>query len=552
MSQPFAHAQYGTSSHPSSRLHILGLPLEILLMVITDVIVEEGKISFQERTRVRLICKTLNNFVNVTPSFWNQLSVWEPQEFWQQHLDKADQLKLAVICDCSPDQELYASFLSFIFSHAHRIYSLDCTVNLESSGMVADMTSSAAPILRDLKVSYPEVHITTMPPLPFDEMEELETLSIYSRLTYDGPWWEGSVLRVVKLENVNWVDEVSTFLDFLQASDQLESFHYSVRENVLSQDELAPQILDDTYGTIVLPNMAHFLVYSIPAFHLLTILRHVSFPEGCRINATAVDSFPPEQPDGHEFIVPIMDRLLELRPPQLGLGIKFGKEEAWINTAEQRWDLGFCNDALNLEPREEAYRALLQQIPPNIRALIHSVNAINLPYAEDNPALLVKALSEDVNQLIMFESRLNDKWLSALWTDRSRGWDGFLLPRLRSIRFVVCESSTAANFRTLIDLLQARSAAVHGGMPALQTTLTVPENFEEGEIQAALQDPILLNLGLRIERIATSETKMLVASEEDMYPYGEEDMYSDGEEDMGSDGEGSVGTNDLGGDETLL
>ncbi|KAG8954823.1 hypothetical protein FRC00_005677 [Tulasnella sp. 408] len=484
-----------------SRSPFLGLPQEIILMILLDVVEEEGEISWQERTRLQLICRALRDFVNFTPSFWSQISVSEPREIWQQHLDKSGQLELTVTCDCPPREELHASFLSTILPHAHRICSLTCSIDGNSSEAVVEVTTHAASTLRDLSLFYDERLARRIDGIPFD-MLELETLELSGIFTVREPmWWEGTVLRVVKLENVNWVYEISTFLDFLEANDQLESFHYSLLENILDQEDLAPQDLP-SYDTIVLPNLTHFFVYSIPAFHLLTILQHVSFPSDAQISATVGDSFPTQEPAA-DFIVPVMNRLAALRPPSSGITLRFDTDEAFLFAENKGWELGFYNDALNFHPRGEAYRTFLQQIPSEIRALISSANVAHMRPGADDPALLVKALSQDADSLSMFECLLDETWLSALWMDRSRGWDGFRLPKLDWIFFNVCETSTAADISNLTNLLQARSAAVQDKMHSLDVTITVPIQYDEGEIQAALKEPSLLNLEPHIERITT-------------------------------------------------
>ncbi|KIO21504.1 hypothetical protein M407DRAFT_28896 [Tulasnella calospora MUT 4182] len=535
MSPPFDWTQGLKSIYSFSRSSFLDLPQEIILMILLHAAVEKGEISCHERTRVQLICKTLSDFVNHVPYFWNHLSVWEPKVLWQKHLDKSGQLELAVTCDCSPNWELYASFLSTILPHAHRIRSFTCRVNQKSGEVAVEVTTHAAPILRDLRLfSANELTLIDLGPIPFHDMPRLETMDIEALDLNETMWYEATDLRVVKLKNVDWVEEVWRFLDFLEENDQLESFHYHMTENVFSPDDLlGPPTLPDSYDTIALPNLTHVTLYSIPASHLLVILQHVSFPPHSHISATIPDCFPPdseqtppEQP-AVDFLVPVLNRLVALRPPS-SLAMLFNSEEAYVTAAEQRWNLGFFNEPLNYEPREEAYRTLLQLIPPEIRALIYSVNAVDI--WTDEAKFLVEALSDDVTPLITIECRLDDEWLAALWEDESRGWDGFRLPRLHSIAFNVCKRSTAANIRALRDLLQARSAAVQGAMHGLDTRIIVPMQYDEGEIQAALEDPSLLNLGPRIERVEMNEAESNGAFEED-----EEELNTDDEENVETD-----------------
>ncbi|KAG8904702.1 hypothetical protein FRC01_008633, partial [Tulasnella sp. 417] len=172
-------------------------------------------------------------------------------------------------------------------------------------------------------------------------------------------------------------------------------------------------------------------------------------------------------------------------------------------------------------------------IPPEIRALISSVNAVELPLTDAQ--LLVEALLRDAPQIVEFECSLEATWLAALWTDESRGWAGFRLPRLQSITFNVCRNSTAACIRTIRDLLHARSVAVRGGLHRLDTSIVVPAQYDKGEIQVALEDPGLLNLGPRIELVAADE-----AESDGTFDEFEEDTSSDSEN-VGADDSESGG-----------
>lgn len=533
-SEEFREANHLDSSN---RPAFLSLPQEIIIIILLDVVDEEGAISWQERTRLQLVCRALHDLVNFVPSFWDQISVSEPKETWKQHLEKSGQLELPVVCDCPPHEELHASFLSTILPHAHRICYLACSVDDNSSDAVVELITRAAPTLRALGIFYKDEELGGRTDgIPFDDMLELEMLQLSGIFTVQGPvWWEVTLLRVVKLENVDWVDEISTFLDFLEANDELEIFHCSVTEpdKIFDQDDLAPQDLP-SYDTIVLPNLTHFFVSSIPAFHLLKILQHVSFRSDAQITAVVVDPFPPEEPAA-DFIVPVMNHLAVLRPPSSGIALSFNRDEAYIFAHNKRWELGFYNDALNFQPREEAYQTFLQQIPSEIRAEISFANVVYMNPGADDPALFVKALSQDADHLRKFGCVLDETWLSALCVDKSRGWDGFRLPKLDRIFLKICETSTAADIRALTSLLQARSAAVQDKMHPFDVTIEIPIEFDEGEIQAALNEPGLPNLGSHIERIATDEERREVG-------------FAEVEEGIGSHGEENVRADDLEGD----
>ncbi|KAG9044408.1 hypothetical protein FS837_008203 [Tulasnella sp. UAMH 9824] len=456
-----------------------------------------------------------------------------------------------------------------------------------SSDAVVELTTRAAPSFRGLRIFYDDQELGGMiDGIQFDDMLELEILELSGILTVQGPvWWGGTVLRVVKLVNVDWVDQISTFLDFLEANDQLEIFHYtlmepenifdhddlapqdlhsydtivlpdlvdfgSLKSNIYSSDALGPQILPTPYDTIVLPNLTHLTLYSIPAFHLLTILQRISIPAHSYINATLADSFPPEEPV--DFVVPAMTLLAALRPSS-SLELLFDGEEAYVTATEQLWNLGFYNNALDIEPREEAYRIFLQQIPPGIRVLISSVRIVRT-YSED-VGLLVKALSERTIHFTKFECLVNETMLAALWMDKSQGWEGFRLQRLQSITFRIWKYSTARDILTLSDILQAYSATVQSNMQGLDAKIVVPIDYDQGDIQIALEEPILLSLGPLIERVATDDVPTDDEAEfHGMFEVVEEDVHSDDEEsEEGTelDDEEYAGADDLEEDETML
>ncbi|KAG8926624.1 hypothetical protein FRC00_002697 [Tulasnella sp. 408] len=248
-----------------------------------------------------------------------------------------------------------------------------------------------------------------------------------------------------------------------------------------------------------------------------------------------------------------MTLLVALRQPS-SLDLLFDGEEAYVTATEQRWNLGFYNNALDIGPREEAYRIFLQQIPPGIRVLIFSVRIVRTLL--EDVGLLAKALSENPIHLIKFECPLNETVLTALWVDKSRGWDGFRLQKLQSITFRVWRYSTAGDIHTLRDLLQAYSAMKQGNMQGLDAKIVVPMCYDQGDIQAALEDPILLDLGPLIERVATDELATDDEAEFDgTFEVVEEDVHSDdeeNEEDTELDDEEDSGVDDLEDDETML
>ncbi|KAG8954822.1 hypothetical protein FRC00_005676 [Tulasnella sp. 408] len=519
------------SPYFADRSLLLGLPQEIILMILLDVVEEEGEISWHERTRVQLICRALRDFVNLTPSFWSHISVLQPKKLWQRHIDMSSQLGLTVACNFTPEHESHASFLSTILPQAHRIHSLSCNINRHCKTVIIEVITRAALSLRDLRLFSTTEWVGDMDGIPLDGMPRLETIDFSDIILKPHTWCKVTGLRVVKLEETDWVDEISTFLDFLKQNDQLEKFHYSFEENVHLIDTLGPQILPTPYDTILLPSLTHLTLYSIPAFHLLTILQHVSLPPHSYINATLADSFPPDHEQPLDFVVPLMTLLVAWRPPS-SLELVFDGEEAYVAATEQRWNLGFYNNAPDIEPREEAYRIFLQQIPPGIRVLISSVRIISLEHV----GLLAKALSENPIHLITFDCPLNKTALAALWMDRSRGWDGFCLPKLQSITFRIWRYSTAGDIHTLRDLLQAYKATKQGNMQGLDAKIVVPMCYDQGDIQAALEDPILLSLGPLIERVAKDELAMDDEAEfNGTFEVVEEAVDSDDEEDVHSD-----------------
>lgn len=422
MTHLFGQAQESKSLYSFTRSTILDLPHEIILLILLYALMEDGGISYQERTRIQLICRALHDFVDFTTSLWNYLSLSQPRELWKRHIAKSSQLHLTVACDISQEHELCASFLNTILPHAYRIRSLSCNVDGCRQKVIIEVIIRATLTLRDLRLFSLTGLTMNMKGIPFDGMPSLKTID-FSGLPILGPWFKATGLWVVKLEEAVWVDEVSTFLDFLKENNQLESFYYRLESNIYSSDALGPQILPTPYDTIVLPNLTHLTLYSIPAFHLLTILQRVSFPPHSYINATLADSSPPEEPV--DLVVPVMTLLVALRPPS-SLELVFNGEEAYVAATEQRWNLGFYNNALDIEPREEAYRIFLQQIPPGIRVLISSVRIVRT-YSED-AELLVKALSGNTIHFTKLECTVNGTMLAALWMDRSRGWDGLRLP----------------------------------------------------------------------------------------------------------------------------
>lgn len=93
-------------------------------------------------------------------------------------------------------------------------------------------------------------------------------------------------------------------------------------------------------------------------------------------------------------------------------------------------------------------------------------------------------------------------------------------------------------------------------MQGLDAKIVVPMRYGQGDIQVALEDPILLNLVSLIERVATDEAATDDEAEFDgTFDVVDEDVHSDDEEnEQGTelDDEEDSGVDDLGDDETLL
>ncbi|KAG8946301.1 hypothetical protein FRC04_011931 [Tulasnella sp. 424] len=418
-----------------------------------------------------------------------------------------------------------------ILPHAHRIRSFICTFNEDSVQLVAEVATRAAHTLRNLGIFSSDGSVVNG--IPFDGMPWLEKLELLDIYWTDSMWWRATGLRVVKLAEMPWVPEVSAFLDFLEASVNLERFYYSLKENVFDQEALGPQTLPASQkDVIILPNLTHFTAYSIPASHVQVILQRVSFPPHSHFNATTADTFPPEE-NQFNFIVPVVNHLVALRPPS-SLALEFNGEDAYITAAEQRWRLGFYNDGLDINPRELSYRMLLQAIPSEIRAFIHSVLVVELKSQEDNAEWLVEALSDDEINITTFECPLDEDWMDVLWVDESSGWAGFRLPALQSLTFNICIYTMVVSIITIKGLLQVRSAVMpHLGLHELDVMIRVPKNYDEGEIKAALDDPQLLNLGAQVERVPEDETDSAEALQE----LDERRDAEDEDEDEGFDGD---------------